>query len=284
MLNFRMIQNIIFYNTKEQGYILILCKGVNLYMHNPTFRVMEILKLIGCENDLTLTDISEKLNFSKSTIQPILKTLLQLGYIVQDSGKRTYRIGLETFKISQNYLNDNTSLEMIKGHMKEIVTQCNEICQMGIFDNGDTKSVTYIAKEEPTQSVVLISNIGVSLPSHATALGKCLLSSFPNDYILEMYKDGMEKVTEDTVNDVNKLIDQLEYIRENQYIIEIGEVTEGILCVGIPLVQDQKVIASLSVSMPIYRSSDEKVEFLKELLLKHKKEIDMVLRDNPLVM
>lgn len=253
-------------------------------MHNPTVRVMKILKLIGSKKDLTLTDISEKLDFSKSTIQPILKTLLDLGYIVQDSGNRTYRIGIETFKISQNYLKDNTSLEMVKSHMKQIVSECNEVCQMGIFDNGNNRKITYIAKEEPTQSIVLISNIGVSLPSHATALGKCLLSSFPNDYILNMYKDGMEKVTEDTVNDVNKLIEQLEHVRENNYIIEVGEITEGILCVGVPLVQDQKVISALSVSMPIYRSSEEKIEFLKKLLLKHKKDIDIVLRDNPLIL
>lgn len=253
-------------------------------MHNPTIRVMKILKLIGSEKNLTLTDISEKLDFSKSTIQPILKTLLDLGYIVQEPGNRTYRIGIETFKISQNYLNDNTSLDMVKSHMKQIVSECNEICQMGIFDNGDNKRITYIAKEEPSQSVVLISNIGVSLPAHATALGKCLLSSFPNEYIFDMYKDGMEKVTDDTVNDVNKLIDQLELIRENNYVIEVGEITEGIQCVGVPLVQCGKVISSLSVSMPIYRSSEEKVESVKNLLLKHKKDIDMVLRDNPLVL
>lgn len=253
-------------------------------MHNPTIRVMKILKLIGSEKDLTLTSISEKSEFSKSTIQPMLRTLLDMGYIVQDPGNRTYRIGIETFKISQNYLKDNTSLEMIKNHMKEVVSDCNEICQMGIFDNGNTKRITYIAKEEPIQSVALISNIGVSLPSHATALGKCLLSSYPNEYILKLYEDGMEKVTEDTVTHVNELIRQLEYIRENKYIIETGEITEGIQCVGVPLVQDQKVISSLSVSMPIYRSSEEKIESVKNLLLKHKKDIDMVLCDNPLVL
>ena len=251
-------------------------------MHNPTFRVMEILKLIGSKPDLTLTDISCELGFSKSTIQPILKTLLQLGYIVQNPDSQTYKIGIETFKISQSYLNNNSTFDLIKNHMKEIVNECNEICQMGVQDNRNPKNIFYIAKEEPSQSIALISRIGTSLPAHATALGKCLLSSYSNNYILELFKYGMEKLTKNTITDVNTLIAQLENIRKENYSIEREEATEGIECIAIPLTQDKKVIASLSVSIPTYRSSEEKIESIKTLLLQHKKDIDTILIDNPL--
>ena len=241
-------------------------------MHNPTLRVIEILNLISRKNDLTLTDISYELNFSKSTIQPVLKTLLNSEYIKQNTNTRTYEIGFEVFKIGQSYLNNNNAFDLIKNSMKEIVNECNEICQMGVYDNKNTKNVFYIAKEEPSsQSVALISSIGTSLPAHATALGKCLLSSFSNDYISDLYRDEMEKLTKNTITDVKELILQLDDIRRNGYSIEAEEATEGIECIAIPLMQSNKVIASLSVSLPMYRSSDEKIEIIKGLLLKHKK-------------
>lgn len=253
-------------------------------MHNPTLRVMEILKLIGLKRDLTLTDISNELNFSKSTIQPILKTLVDSGYIIQDMDKRTYRISTETFKISQSYLNDNRSFELVKKHMKEIVNQCNEICQMGVQDRRNIRNVIYIAKEEPTQSVALISNIGTTLPAHATALGKCILSSYSNEYIYELYKNDMEKLTDNTTTNVNVLIKQLEGIRKDNYYNEKGEATEGIECIAVPLIQDNNVIAALSVSLPTYRSSEEKIELIKTILMKHKIDIDRILVDSPLLL
>lgn len=255
---------------------------VNETMHNPTFRVMEILKLISRKGNLTLTDISCELDFSKSTIQPILKTLEKLGYITEDKDRRTFKIGVETFKLSQNFLSENTSFDIIKSHMKEIVKECNEICQMGIYSNSDSKSVTYVAKEDPDQSVALISSIGVSLPAHATALGKCLLSTFSNEYIRKLYESGMEKLTDHTVSDIDGLIGQIESIRKNEYFIEVEEATEGIMCVAVPLIQDNKVVAALSVSLPIYRSSEEKIEFIRELLMKSKKDIDTILVRSPL--
>lgn len=253
-------------------------------LHNPTKRVIDIIKLIGNEKNLTLTDIALQLDYSKSTIQPILKTLVSMGILNQNTYSKTYDIGIELFKLGQNFLHGNNSFDIIKKSMKEIVSECNEICQMGISDGRNSKYVFYIAKEEPTQSVQLISNIGVSLPAHATALGKCLLSSLTDEQIRELFSSGMEELTKNTITNVDTLILQLNEVRKNKFSIEIEEATEGIECIAVPLIQDNKVIASLSVSAPIFRMNTQKHEQIKQLLLLHKKNIDSILIANPLIL
>ena len=50
-------------------------------MHNPTLRVMEILNLL-CQSDgpMRLSEISRELNMPKSTLLPILQTLVSGQY------------------------------------------------------------------------------------------------------------------------------------------------------------------------------------------------------------
>lgn len=250
-------------------------------LHNPTLRVISILNLISLNENLNLTEISKKLKISKSTLQPILKSLVALDYIKQDMNLKTYRIGVGAFRIGMTYVTHNDSLDIINNFMIEIVQECNEICQLGVIDNANPGNVFYVKKEEPSQPVTLKSNIGSSLPAHATALGKCLLSSYDDSFIRNLYKNGMEKVTDKTISNIEDLLNELEDVRIKGYAIEREESAEDIMCIAIPLFQNNKVVASLSVSIPTYRSSDDKIESIIRLLLNKKKDINSVLIEKP---
>lgn len=251
--------------------------------HNPTLRVINILNLVSQKNELTLTEISNELEISKSTLQPILKTLANHGYLSQGNNNKTFKIGMSTFKIGQTFINDNNPYDVIRKSMKNIVSDCNEICQMGIYDENNPGHVLYIAKEEPLQSIALISNIGTSLPAHATALGKCLLAYFPKDYVKNLYSNGMEKLTENTISDLDTLLEEIKKVRINNFASECGESTEEIECIAVPLIQDNKAIASISVSLPMYRSSPEKISYIIDLLIKEKNNIDALLENMSLI-
>lgn len=252
-------------------------------IHNPTLRVIRILDLISQNNGLTLTKISEELKISKSTIQPILKTLLYYDYLAFNDEENTYNIGIGIFKIAQSFTGTSDSFELIKKSMREIVKGCNEICQMGIYDKTREGNVFYIAKEEPSQSISLISNIGTSLPAYATALGKSILSGFSNDKIKQIYSDGITPLTENTINTLDDLIKELEDIRKNGYAYEREESAPDIECIAVPIEQNNEIVASISVSIPTYRSSDQKIESIKKILIDQKNILEIVLKRNPLI-
>ena len=60
-------------------------------MHNPTLRVTEVLNLL-CKNNvpMRLSDIGRELNIPKSTLLPILQTLVKCGYIGKDASERYF--------------------------------------------------------------------------------------------------------------------------------------------------------------------------------------------------
>lgn len=251
-------------------------------LHNPTHRVVRIINLISQRDDLTLTEISKILNISKSTLQPILKTLIELDFLTFNSDQRTYKIGIGIFKSAQAYFGPNDSFEIIKKSMRNIVKECNEICQMGIYDRFRPGNIFYIAKEEPIQSISLISNIGSSLPAYATALGKCILSGFSNTLVKEIYSNGLKPLTNNTVKDIETLIEDLEFVRKNGYAYEQEESAKDVECIAVPLRQNNEVIASISVSIPKYRSSTEKVKKIKNILISQRNLLELVFQERPI--
>ncbi|MEO2566035.1 IclR family transcriptional regulator C-terminal domain-containing protein, partial [Clostridium tertium] len=59
-----------------------------------------------------------------------------------------------------------------------------------------------------------------------------------------------------------KLEKELIEAKTNGYAIEKSEINDYTSCISIPLLKDSKAIASLSVSIPTFRFSDEKFELI----------------------
>lgn len=240
-------------------------------MHKPTERVIEILKEIRYSDEgLTVKEISTQTKIPMSTLSPIIKTLVDNKFLEQHENK--YVLGLELFKIANSYVNTSNALTIIKDYMKNIVDEVNEICQLGIYEKSGY--VFYLAKVEPIQSIKIISNVGTKIAANASSLGKALLSQFSESEIKEIFKDGMKTYTKNTVGSVDELIDEIENFKKIGYYEEVGEVSEDIRCIAVPLEIKNKVVAALSISIPIFRANDERIKLVKETLIKYKTRIE----------
>ena len=147
--------------------------------HNPTLRVLRILELIDANSGgLSLSEISNLLALPKGTISPILKTLAATNYVMTDGS--LYKIGPHTFELGLSYASGQNALSIIRSEMHSIVSQVDEVCQMGVLVGQD---VHYLLKEEGHAIISIISDVGHHLPAHVTGLGKALLSGLTNDEV-----------------------------------------------------------------------------------------------------
>ena len=145
--------------------------------HNPTLRVLRILELIDANSGgLSLSEIANLLDLPKGTISPILKTLAATNYVVTDGS--LYKIGPHTFELGLSYASGQNALSIIRSEMRSIVSQVDEVCQMGVLVGQD---VHYLLKEEGHAIISIISDVGHHLPAHVTGLGKALLSGLTDD-------------------------------------------------------------------------------------------------------
>lgn len=236
-------------------------------LHNPTERVTNILKIIAKNSDkLNFSSISKLTNMPKSTLSPILKTLVELEFLVLNPISQTYSIGLATFQIGQAYLENVNGLEIIKSHMRSIVAQCNETCQIGINHNNE---VLYLTKVECSLPIKLMSSIGRNLPLYCTGLGRVLLCEYSEDEIRNLYSNGMNQFTENTVTDIEELLEIVKKAKINKFAEEFGEVTSDACCIAVPIMINNKINAAMGVSLPIFRANQEEVLKIKNLLKEH---------------
>lgn len=240
-------------------------------LHMPTLRVLNIFEAIyNSKKGRTLTEISQDTGIAKGTLHPIIATLLAKEYL--ESKNNIISIGRSAFKLGYSYAHSLSYLYIIKPHMREIVTDCDEICQLGILDG---KNVLYVEKIEPKQAIRIESSAGKTILAYATALGKCLLSTLTDDTIKHLYpQKDLFTYTPKTIAKRNILVKNLHEVNSNGYAHEVGETNIDIECIAVPILVNGKAKAALSVSLPIFRSTPEKINHILHILQFHERAIE----------
>jgi len=234
----------------------------NSKLHHPTLRVLKILETI-CNNNqgLTLTDISKHTGIAKGTLHPIVTTLINEQYLQINNSVMT--LGRKCFTLGNEYAHSLNYLNIVRPYMRKIVAHCNEICQLGVLDGND---VLYVEKIEPDQAIQITSYVGRKLAASATALGKALLTGLSDDEIRAMYVAGLTRYTTKTMVDMEGLLLQVANVRVHGYAHEIGETHIEVECLAVPIKMREHILAAMSVSLPIFRATPEKVQGIVTLL------------------
>lgn len=246
--------------------------------HRPTERVLDILELLSSNSEgLTLTEIATSIEAPKSTIYPIIHTMSKRKFIYMDKNTGKYIVGISSYCVGVSYTNNMNVLEFIKLQMEHIVNCSGEICQLGILD---TDKVLYIAKVDSDEPIRLVSSVGKRLPAYCTALGKALLCDKSIDELKVLYPNGLEAYTENTITDFDELYSQLVQAKIDMFTSENSEINDYTYCIAVPLFKDSEIIAAISVSVPSFRSTDEKLKLIKNLLLESRLKIETFFREN----
>lgn len=248
--------------------------------HRSSSRLLDILELVASSNDegFTLTEIANRIGAPKGSIFPIVHTLSNRNYLAVNTDTGKYTIGIGTFSVGSAYLDSRTVYTHIKTIMNEVVNNCGEICQLGVIDRG---KVLYVAKVDSVNSVRLISYIGKRLPLYATALGKALILNYSRLDLDRLYPDvsKLEKLTENTITDLDRLYSQLNEFKQTGIVLESQESDIGIKCYAVPIIQHGKIVSALSVSIPVFRFTDKKNSVIIDSLKLAKKSIEKILED-----
>jgi len=148
-------------------------------------------------------------------------------------------------------------LEYIRSQLSELVEMFGETCYCGTLVNG---SVLYIEKVDSSQPLRMLTSLGKQLPAYATSIGKALLMDKTEEDLCSLYPNGLKPLTANTITDISVLSEQLSVARQAGYTWEIEESMEHIRCFAAPIRKFGKIVAAISVAIPLFRYQDEKKE------------------------
>lgn len=244
--------------------------------HRSTERVLDILELASLDaNGFTLTEIAQRIHAPKSSIFPIIRTLTEKKYLHANQVTGRYSIGVKALEVGYAYLRDSGMIEDVREEMRQIVESCGETCHFGQLDGPE---VIYLLKVDSPQSIRTFSSVGKRLPAYLTAIGKALLSDLDFDQLMSLYAGGLRAVTPHTITDPTLLYEQLQAIRAGGFAVEVEESEPLIRCIGLPIRKNKRVVAALSVTIPVFRYSEEKQHNIQSLLLGGQERIESLLQ------
>ncbi|MGW6301052.1 IclR family transcriptional regulator [Peribacillus butanolivorans] len=210
---------------------------------------LRILKSFSIDHpELTLSEIAEFVDVSKSTACRLIQTLESEGFIYQNIHFNTYRLGSSVLALSNTVTDQLAILKETTYFLKQLTIQTGESSHIAILENTD---VIYLKKEDSQHRVQLLSHIGRRNPAHCTASGQAILAFIKPSTIEKLFENGLEQATKYSEVSLTQLQRILATVRTQGYSISKGEFIEDIVSVGAPIYNKKnQVFASISVAGP----------------------------------
>ncbi|MET0524106.1 MAG: IclR family transcriptional regulator [Nocardioides sp.] len=220
-------------------------------------RALTILETLARSGEAGVTDLATALEVHKSTAFRLVATLESHGLVEQIDGRGKYRLGIGLLRLA-----GATTARL------DVVQEARPISRKLAADTGETVNVAVLADrsalylDQVAGSSALQSHnwVGQHIPLHATANGKVLLIDLDDERQGEML-GRLQAFTDTTITTRDKLRKELALVREQGYAVAVDELEVGLAAIAAPIHNAHgDVIASMSVSGPTFRLTEERIE------------------------
>lgn len=219
-------------------------------------RTLAILDLIGERGSLKFSELITVLGLPRSSAHGLVRTLVSRGWLEQSPAGRELSLGLRVWELGQHYAGHRNLLSAAKPIMDALALEVGETVQLARLDGLDN---VYIAISESPQPMRLASSVGLRLPSHATGIGKALLSQLSSEELDRRLAGAqLTSFTPRTISDPQKLVEVVDRVRIDGYGEDNEEYQLGCRCVAVPLrlpspASSVPMLSALSITAPLFR-------------------------------
>jgi IclR family KDG regulon transcriptional repressor len=232
---------------------------------SSVLKVFGILQALGEEREIGITELSQRVMMSKSTVYRFLQTMKSLGYVSQEGETEKYALTLKLFELGAKSLQNVDLIRIADVQMRELSNHTREAIHLGALDED---SIVYIHKIDAQYNLRMYSRIGRRNPLHSTAIGKVLLAWRDRAEVAQILSQiEFTRSTPNTLTDAGALLSLLDQVHEQGVGEDIEEQEAGLRCIAVPVFDRFGVVtAGLSISFPSIRySEDARADYVKRL-------------------
>lgn len=193
-------------------------------------RAFDILEALSRENaPMTLSEISEAVGLSKSTVHRILTAMLDRSFVAKtDAG--SYTIGFKIIELASTHINNLELLTEAAPFLDKITRELDLTAHLGILDGPD---VVYLEKLDGHPNSQMYTRVGHRSPGFCSSIGKCLMAGMSSEELGEVLDlCDFKRYTKNTITDRRELIRHLRQVRLQGWAMDDEEFEEGHRCIG----------------------------------------------------
>ncbi len=194
-----------------------------------------------------ISDIARMLKLPKPTVQSLVRTLEEIGYLEKDASSSKYMLGPLLFQLGMKYMTNMDIAVLARSWLDRLSAQFRESANAGMLIGGKVMIVTC---SEPDNRYMVFPQVGSVIPLHASGIGKILMAymeSAKRELILSTY--SFPKLTDRTIGSMKDFLAEIEKVKEQGIAFDFQESMFGLSCISGPVFNNRnQCIAALSVS------------------------------------
>jgi len=194
---------------------------------------------------MTLSQAAQATGVSRATARRILRTLTELGYVVQQG--RQFSLSSGILKLGFAYLATQNWIEQAAPLMRQLSEQFHESCSAAILEGTE---IVYVARIPASRIMSVALAVGTRLPAFHTSLGRIQLGFLDDAELWRRLRSlRIEAYTLSTIIDVQALFDRVQEDHAQEFSIVDEELERGLRSIAVPIVdRNGQAIAALNLS------------------------------------
>jgi DNA-binding IclR family transcriptional regulator len=239
---------------------------------------LTLLRAIAERDVLGLGEAAEIAGVSKSTAYRLLATLEVAG-LAERLPESGYRAGVEAVRWATLLLAGLDVRTVAMPHLRRLRDETGETVNFAIL--RDT-SLVYVDILESPAAFRMADVPGSAVPIHAAALGKAVAVHLePQQLAAMLGPEPYERFTANTPTTWQAYNATLASTRAQGYGVDLEEISIGVACVGVAVLDGGRVAGAISVSAPRARMTDVRMSQVGESLRGIAAEVSQRLAPHP---
>jgi IclR family KDG regulon transcriptional repressor len=225
------------------------------------FRILDCF--IGSNAEMSLPDLTKRLEMPKTTVWRLIKTLESCGYL-EEKGKGRYKLGRKALLLAAAYLNHIDVRRIALPVMNRIRDLTGETVYLNLLEGRQRIVLDHVVG---TYEIVYVPSIGRITPLYAGASSKVMLAFLDEEEIDRiLLKEDLKPLASRTINNISALKRELAKIRKDGYASSISELEEGLIAVSGPIRAPLGIVGSLTIGFPQIRYANKDMNLLIKLI------------------
>lgn len=206
-------------------------------------RAADVLQLLAAASEpVMLGELSRMLDLPKPTVHGIVRTLVEVGFVAQESDTGRYLIGPGLTTLGQP-LDPHLLRARATNWADRLAATTGHEVQLGILSGNGVLLLHHVFRPDGSPQRLRVDE---RQPLHATALGHVLLAFSPAAGRLHTLE--LHGFTSTTVTNRNGLARSVSQVRRQGYAVANGWLTPGVAAVAAPVLHHAGVgVGALAV-------------------------------------
>jgi len=201
-------------------------------------RALSVLTSFSGTGQQTLANVANATGLDKGTVRRLLLTLMDGGFVAQDSATHLYRLGHMVHNLASSAGNGALDLRTIaRPHLMELASDLSTTTFLSVFRDG--AAICLERLHDVSGVEVHWWQVGGTLPMNVGAAPKLLLAYQPPEVIAERLEAATLKMSEKSITDVAALTDHLAVIRSRGWESAVDDVVVGLTALAVPVLDDK---------------------------------------------